>query len=104
MPKTGTLKVNLSGTYDPEGDRLNCWISTSYGLEFPQQSESNFVCDEVIEYTFPLTTTIENPAPPSDTFSLTVNVDDGVNPPVTLNYDTILYNEIPEPIFTIIRT
>tara|TARA_Y100001958_G_scaffold159753_1_gene163021 strand:- start:4417 stop:9180 length:4764 start_codon:yes stop_codon:yes gene_type:complete len=104
MPKTGTLKVNLSGTYDPEGDQLNCWISTSYGLEFPQQSESNFVCDEVIEYTFPLTTTIDNPAPPSDTFSLTVNVDDGVNPPVTLNYDTILYNEIPEPIFTIIRT
>ena len=42
-------------------------------------------------------------APSSDSFTLFVNVDDGVNPTVSLTYDTILYNEIPEPIFTVIR-
>ena len=42
-------------------------------------------------------------APSSDSFTLFVNVDDGVNPTVSLTYDTILYNEIPEPVFTVIR-
>ena len=44
-----------------------------------------------------------NPAPPSDQFTLSVWVDDGVNPPVERQYDVVLYNEIPEPIFTVIR-
>ena len=48
IPKTGTLEVNLSGTYDPEGDSLNCWISTSYGLTFPEQTGSQLSCDELI--------------------------------------------------------
>ena len=104
MPKTGTLDVNLSGTYDPEGDTLNCWISTSYGLEYPEQSGSQLSCAELIQYTFPLTSSTNNPAPPSDSFSLSVNVDDGVNPTVVLSYDVILFNEIPDPIFEIIRT
>ena len=103
LPKTGTLEVNLSGTYDPEGDPLNCWISTSYGLTFPDQTDPQLSCDELIQYTFPLITSPGNPAPPNDIFSLSVNVDDGVNPTVTLTYDTILFNEIPEPIFDIIR-
>ena len=104
IPRTGTLSVNLSGTYDPEGDLLNCWISTSYGLTYPDQSNSLVECAEVIEYAFPLTSTPGNIAPPSDSFSLSINVDDGVNDPVVLTYDTILYNEIPEPIFTVIRS
>ena len=103
IPKTGTLEVNLSGTYDPEGDSLNCWISTSYGLTFPEQTGSQLSCDELIKYTFPLIASPGNPTPPTDSFSLSVNVDDGVNPTVTLTYDTILFNEIPEPIFDIIR-
>ena len=104
LPKTGTLIVNLTGTFDPEGDQLNCWISTSYGLTYPDQTMSQQSCDDLIEYTFPLTSTANNPAPPTDTFSLSINVDDGVNPPVVLTYDTILFNEIPEPIFEIIRS
>ncbi len=103
IPRTGTLQVNLTGTYDPEGDELNCWISTSYGLTYPDQSNSPMLCEELMSYTFPMSSSPGNLAPPSDTFLLTINVDDGVNSPVTLNYDTILYNEIPEPIFNVLR-
>ena len=103
MPKTGTLSVNLTGTYDPEGDQLNCWISTSYGLTYPDQTGSQWSCDQLIEYTFPLISETGNPAPPENSFTLSVNVDDGINPTVVLSYDTILFNEIPEPIFEIIR-
>jgi len=104
LPRTGTLSVNLSGTYDPEGDQLNCWISTSYGLTYPDQSNSPVGCGELIEYAFPLVSTPGNPAPPSAAFSLSVNVDDGVNGPVILAYDTILFNEIPKPEFSVIRS
>ena len=103
MPRTGTLSVNLTGTYDPEGDQLNCWISTSYGLTYPEQIASQWSCDELIEYTFPLISETGNPAPPDNSFTLSVNVDDGINPTVILTYDAILFNEIPEPIFEIIR-
>ena len=103
MPRTGTLDVNLSGTYDPEGDPLNCWISTSYGLTFPEQTGSQLSCQELIQYSFPMIASPGNPIPPSDSFSLSINVDDGVNPTVTLTYDTILFNEIPSPIFEVIR-
>ncbi|MEC8312526.1 MAG: right-handed parallel beta-helix repeat-containing protein [Candidatus Thermoplasmatota archaeon] len=103
VPRTGTLVVNLTGTYDPEGDELNCWISTSYGLSYPDQTTSPSSCEDLIEYTFPLNSDSTEMAPPSDTFTLLVNVDDGVNPTVSLTYDTILYNEIPEPTFTVIR-
>lgn len=103
VPRTGTLVVNLTGTYDPEGDELNCWISTSYGLSHPDQTTSPSSCEDLIEYTFPLSSNSTEMAPSSDSFTLFVNVDDGVNPTVSLTYDTILYNEIPEPIFTVIR-
>ena len=104
IAKTGTVVVNLSGTYDPEGDALNCWITTSYGLIYPSQSPGITNCPEIIEYTFPLESTQNNPAPEEDNFVLSIFVDDGVNPPVELAYNTILYNEIPEPNFTIIRS
>ena len=58
----------------------------------------------MIEYAFPLVSTPGNPAPPSAAFSLSVNVDDGVNGPVILAYDTILFNEIPKPEFSVIRS
>ena len=103
MAKTGSVELNLSGTYDPEGDQLNCWISTSYGLTYPDQSNSPMNCDEVIEYTFPAISTVGNPAPPENNFQLQLNVDDGVNAPVVLSYDTVLYNQIPDPIFSIVR-
>ena len=103
IAKTGTVVVNLSGTYDPEGDALNCWITTSYGLIYPIKSSGIDNCPEVIEYTFPLESSQNNPAPEEDNFVLSIFVDDGVNSPVELAYNTNLYNEIPEPNFTIIR-
>ena len=104
IAKTGTVVVNLSGTYDPEGDALNCWITTSYGLLYPAQLPEIDNCPEIIEYTFPLESSQNNPAPEEDNFILSIFVDDGVNPPVELAYSTTLYNEIPEPVFTIIRS
>ena len=103
VARTGTVKVNLTGTYDPEGDSLNCWISTSYGLVFPEQDTSPSSCPDVIEYTFPLQSSEGNPAPTQDTFIISVFADDGVNDPVERAFSTILYNEIPEPQFTISR-
>ena len=104
VAKTGTVIVNLSGTYDPEGDILNCWIATSYGLLYPAQSMGVDSCPEIIEYTFPLESSQNNPAPEEDNFVLSIFVDDGVNQPVELAYSTMLYNEIPEPNFTVIRS
>ena len=104
IAKTGTVIVNLSGTYDPEGDALNCWMATSYGLLYPIQSMGANACPETIEYTFPLESSQNNPAPEEDNFLLSIFVDDGVNQPVELAYSTMLYNEIPEPNFTVIRS
>ena len=53
MPKTGTLSVNLTGTYDPEGDQLNCWISTSYGLTYPEQTGSHGLVTNLLSIHFP---------------------------------------------------
>ena len=101
VPMTGTLSIDLTGTYDPEGDDFSCWVTTSYGLQYPFEPADQ--CPLAIDYTFSLSGSQNNPAPPSDQFTLSVWVDDGVNPPVERQYDVVLYNEIPEPIFTVIR-
>ena len=101
MPRTGLVQVNLTGSYDPEGDDFSCWMSTSYGLQYP--SSTSQTCQYVFNYSFPLTSSTGNPAPPSDFFSLSIWLDDGVNTPVEWEFDVELYNEIPTPQFTILR-
>ena len=101
IPRTGTLEINLNGSFDPEGDALYCWFTTSYGLQYPQDTSQ--ICPNIFNYTFPLTASPNNPIPSSDYFSLSIWLDDGVNSPVEWEFDVELYNEIPSPIFTVSR-
>ena len=101
IPRTGTLEINLNGSFDPEGDTLYCWFTTSYGLQYPQDTSQS--CPNVFNYTFPLTSSPGNPIPSSDYFSLSIWLDDGVNSPVEWEFDVELYNEIPSPQFTVSR-
>lgn len=102
MPRTGLFQVNLNGSYDPEGDDFSCWMTTSYGLQYP--SSISQICPYVYNYSFPMSSSPSNPAPPSDSFSLSIWLDDGINTPVEWEFDVELYNEIPTPQFTVLRT
>ncbi len=101
IPRTGTLDINLNGSYDPEGDTLYCWFTTSYGLQYPQDTSQS--CSNIFNYTFPLTSSPDNPIPSSNIFSLSIWLDDGVNSPVEWEFDVELFNEIPTPQFTVSR-
>ena len=103
IPRTSLLQVNLSGSYDPEGDDFSCWITTSYGLQYPSSDSVSQNCPYIYNYSFPMTSTTDNPAPPSDTFSLSVWLDDGINTPVEWEFDVELFNELPTPEFTVER-
>lgn len=102
MPRTGSVQVNLTGSYDPEGDDFSCWMSTSYGLQYPSSVPQT--CPYVFNYSFPMSSSSGNPAPPSDTFSLSIWLDDGINTPVEWEFDVELFNEIPTPQFTVLRS
>lgn len=101
MPRTGLVQVNLNGSYDPEGDQFSCWMTTSYGLQYPPSIPQN--CPYMFNYTFPMSSSSDNPAPPSDSFSLSIWLDDGINTPVEWEFDVELFNEIPTPQFTVLR-
>ena len=95
MPQTGTLVINTTGTFDPEGDDFACVIDfNGEGAGWGNQ----WVCPEELTYTFDYTT--EDP-PASAT--LTVMAFDAVGNNATYSVPVILYNEIPEPSFTISR-
>ena len=101
LPRTGSLEINLNGSFDPEGDTLYCWFTTSYGLQYPQDTSQ--MCPNIFNYTFPLTSSPNNPIPSSDYFSLSIWLDDGVNSPVEWEFSVELYNEIPSPQFSVSR-
>jgi len=103
MPKTGLLNVDLNGSYDPEGDIYSCWMTTSYGLQYPSETSQDLPCPNSFNYSFPLTSSTGNPAPTSDSFTLSVWLDDGINTPVEWQIDVELYNEIALPNFTVSR-
>ena len=95
MPQTGTVVINTTGTFDPEGDDFACVIDfNGEGAGWGNQ----WVCPEELTYTFDYTT--ENP-PASAT--LTVMAFDAVGNNATYTVDVILFNEIPEPIFEVQR-
>ena len=95
MPQTGTLVVNTTGTYDPEGDDFACAIDfNGEGAGWDNQ----WVCPEELTYTFDYTT--EEP-PASAT--LTVLAFDAVGNNASYTVPVMLYNEIPAPIFTVNR-
>ena len=96
MSQTGTLVVNTTGTYDPEGDDFACAIDfNGEGAGWGNQ----WVCPEELTYTFDYTT--EEP-PASAT--LTVIAFDAVGNNAEYSVPVIFYNEIPDPLFTVVRT
>lgn len=97
MPQTGTVIVNTTGSFDPEGDDFACLISFSadQGVGWGNQWE----CPEELTYTFDYTT--EDP-PASAT--LTVIAFDAVGNNATYSVPVMLYNELPQANFSVERS
>ena len=85
----------MSGTYDPEGDDMECWIGASYEEDASIPPNPANGCPLELNRSFP--------GAPS-TFSVTVYASDGNNPASTWTFDVELYNQIPEASMTISRT
>ncbi|HIC50780.1 MAG TPA: hypothetical protein EYP01_04970, partial [Candidatus Poseidoniales archaeon] len=92
---TANATIHLGGTYDPEGDELNCWVETSYESGSGQPPAGDPECPDTIIRTFP-------GAP--NQFSVTVYASDGVNVPVSWTFNVELYNEIPLAVMEVSRT
>jgi hypothetical protein len=98
MPQTGTLTINTSGTYDPEGDPIACMISfTGYNRQGPGWSNA-WVCPEELGWNFDH---VDDDPPP--VFQLHVTVWDIAGNVVEFTTNVRLYNEIPEPMFSLQR-
>ena len=80
---TRNATVDLSGTYDPEEDPLQCWIQTSYGANMSLSPP----CNEVFSVGFDQS---------EDAFTATVSVYDGSNQPVSWTFTVDHFNELPE--------
>ena len=99
MPQTGTVSINTTGTYDPEGDDFACIITFSgYNRQGPGWSNA-WVCPETLSYTFDH---VDDDPPAS--FTLTVQAWDAVGNNATYSVPVMLYNEIPDPEFTVNRS
>lgn len=95
VPRTETVRFNLSAIYDPEGDALLCWIDRSYQTATDSSTISD--CPAEIWLNFTMAETIPS------TFDITIYADDSVNSPASYVIPVELYNEVPEPIFTVER-
>ena len=98
MPQTGTLIINTSGTYDPENDPIACMISfTGYNRQGPGWNNA-WVCPEELIWNFDHV----DDDPPS-VFQLHVTVWDVAGNTAEFTTNVRLFNEIPEPIFSVER-
>ena len=94
IPRTQKALFNLSGTYDLEGDPLICWLERSYtsttevATSCPDELWMNLTMDETV---------------PS-TFDVMIYASDSINPPSVYQVPVELYNEVPEPVFEVLRT
>ena len=95
LGQTANVTVFMSGTYDPEGDDMECWIGASYEEDASIPPNPANGCPLELNRSFP--------GAPS-TFSVTVYASDGNNPASTWTFDVELYNQIPEASMTISRT
>mgnify|MGYP006138279145 CR=1 FL=1 len=94
LGQTANLTVILSGTYDPEGGDLWCWIETSYEEYFAPGTAGDPICPQEITRSF-----VGAP----DQFTVTVYASDGINPNRTWSFSVRLYNELPDASMEIIR-
>jgi len=93
IPRTQHVVFNLTGTFDPEGDTLSCWITRSY-QQGPGQTSG---CPSEIWMNLSMAETVPS------TFDLVIYAFDGINNPSTYTIPVELYNEVPEPEFTLTR-
>ena len=97
IPRTQNVLFNLTGTFDPEGDTLSCWIKRSYqqGQGQPWLSAE---CPTEIWMNLSMAETVPS------TFDLEIYASDGINHPASVYIIPVeLYNEVPEPEFTLTR-
>ncbi|MDE0558276.1 MAG: right-handed parallel beta-helix repeat-containing protein [Candidatus Poseidoniaceae archaeon] len=93
IPRTQHVVFNLTGTFDPEGDTLSCWMTRSY-QQGPGQTSG---CPSEIWMNLSMAETVPS------TFDLVIYAFDGINNPSTYTIPVELYNEVPEPEFTLTR-
>ncbi len=99
MPQTGTVTINTTGTFDPEGDYFRLpdhiqWVQiTGNGLGQPMGT-----CPEELTYTFDH---VDEP-PASFTLGLFWHWDE-VGNNATYSVPVMLYNEVPAPEFDVLR-
>jgi hypothetical protein len=98
MPQTGTVTINTTGTFDPEGDDFACMISFGgYNRQSPGWN-NQWVCPELLTYTFDHYTD-----DPPASFFLNVEAFDQVGNTDTYTVEVKLYNEMPTSAFTLER-
>lgn len=98
MPQTGTVVINTTGTFDPEGDNFACGISFGgYNRQSPGW-DNQWICPQEITYTFD-----HFGDDPPASFFMTVIAWDEVGNNDTYSVEVKLYNEMPESSFTLER-
>ena len=95
IPRTQHVLFNLTGTFDPEGDTLSCWIDRSYQSVTSESSITD--CPTEIWMNLSMAETVPS------TFDVVIYASDGINPPSTYTIPVELYNEVPDPVFTLTR-
>ena len=98
MPQTGTVTINTNGTTDPEGDGVACIIEF---VDYPRPNpvwDGNYDCPEHLTYTFDHV----DDDPPA-VFQIKVVAWDEIGNQIDYTVDVMLYNEIPEPTFSVSR-
>ncbi len=94
IPRTQNVLFNLTGTFDPEGDSLICWIERSYQNDGVGQQSG---CPTEVWINFSMAETVPS------TFNLEIYAYDGINAPSTYIIPVEIYNEVPEPVFEVQR-
>ncbi len=98
MPQTGTVTINTTGTFDPEGDDFACMITFGgYNRQGPEW-DNQWVCPELLTHTFDHYTD-----DPPASFFLNVIAWDQVGNSDTYSVEVKLYNEMPTAAFTLER-
>ncbi|MEJ6562096.1 MAG: hypothetical protein QNL85_00105 [Euryarchaeota archaeon] len=94
IPRTQHVRFNLSGTFDPEGDSLICWIERSYQNDGVGQQSG---CPTEVWMNLSMAETVPS------TFNLEIYAYDGINAPSSYIIPVEIYNEVPEPVFEVQR-
>ena len=98
MPQTGTVTINTTGTFDPEGDDFACIITFGGYTRASPVWDNQWVCPEQLSYTFD-----HFSDDPPAIFFLNVFAWDQVGNNATYSVEVKLYNEMPSSSFTLER-